>query len=76
MPWELGYFDGLKSLTAILPIAEKENTQEFNGREYLGLYPYVDLTAFSGGKALFIHESLQKWVRFADWLKGNKPAYH
>src|SRR6266581_3241453 len=43
MPWELGYFDGFRSAVAILPVAQ--TTQEsFAGPEYLGLYPYIDIT--------------------------------
>jgi len=57
MPWELGYFDGLKHRVAILPVLSEvkkykafmENgkvvyidpSNTYNGQEYLGLYPYV-----------------------------------
>ena len=42
MPWELGYFDGLKSgNAAIMPLLDNENGS-FNGQEYLGLYPVVE----------------------------------
>jgi hypothetical protein len=41
MPWELGYFDGFRSTVAIVPIAQVD-TETFSGREYLGLYPYID----------------------------------
>ena len=45
MPWELGYFDGIKNKrVAILPI-DKGNTsnENFEGQEYLGLYFYVSI---------------------------------
>jgi hypothetical protein len=45
MPWELGYFDGIKNKrVAILPI-NKHNTssENFEGQEYLGLYFYVSI---------------------------------
>lgn len=45
MPWELGYFDGFKSAVAVLPITHKEQTS-YSGQEYLGLYPYIDGSAF------------------------------
>ena len=48
MPWELGYFDGIKSTVAVLPVAKSE-TNSFNRNEYLGLYPYLDT-----GIAIFI----------------------
>lgn len=40
MPWELGYFDGLKSSekVAILPLVDYSSSS-FQGQEYLGLYP-------------------------------------
>jgi hypothetical protein len=41
MPWELGYFDGIKGNVAIFPITRSGN-DEFRGQEYLGLYPYID----------------------------------
>ena len=41
MPWELGYFDGLrKRNVAILPLMDRP-TDVFAGQEYLGLYPLV-----------------------------------
>jgi hypothetical protein len=41
MPWELGYFDGLKGAVAVLPI-DDEPRSTYEGQEYLGLYPYID----------------------------------
>lgn len=42
MPWELGYFDGLKSgKVAILPLVDSAYSS-FQGQEYLGLYPALD----------------------------------
>lgn len=46
MPWELGYFDGIKDKrVAILPIKKRENDfdENFKGQEYLGLYYYVTI---------------------------------
>ncbi len=41
MPWELGFFDGLKrNRVRILPVLASSN-QSFDGQEYLGLYPVV-----------------------------------
>ncbi|MEW6229158.1 MAG: hypothetical protein AB1700_13885, partial [Bacillota bacterium] len=41
MPWELGYFDGIKGKVAVLPVTETPtDSDEYKGREYLGLYPY------------------------------------
>lgn len=42
MPWELGYFDGLKSgKVAILPLVDSAYSS-FQGQEYLGLYSALD----------------------------------
>lgn len=72
MPWELGYFDGIRpSKVAILPILPEEG-YNFDRQEYLSLYPYVDDT---NGK-LYIHEAVGLWVTFDEWLKGKEPAKH
>lgn len=42
MPWELGYFDGMRpGKIAILPIVEASDS-EFTGIEFVGLYPTVE----------------------------------
>lgn len=42
MPWELGYFDGLKSgNVSVLPVVDYSN-EDFQGQEYLSLYPKID----------------------------------
>lgn len=45
MPWELGYFDGIKpGQVSILPLVERES-DGFPGQEYIGLYPPFVLNA-------------------------------
>jgi hypothetical protein len=42
MPWELGYFDGLRrGLIGILPLLG-DYESSFKGQEYIGLYPQVE----------------------------------
>lgn len=42
MPWELGYFDGMRpGHVAILPLVEASDS-EFSGIEFVGLYPKVE----------------------------------
>jgi hypothetical protein len=43
MPWELGYFDGIRGGTkiAIFPLVPNRDSS-FEGQEYLGLYPRVE----------------------------------
>lgn len=48
MPWELGYFDGKKpGRVGIVPILQQKG-ELFQGQEYLGLYPHVELINFNG----------------------------
>jgi hypothetical protein len=43
MPWELGYFDGIKPKhIGVIPIVASASSS-FYGQEYLGLYPYFEL---------------------------------
>lgn len=69
MPWELGYFDGIKNKkVAILPISKNDNNfdDNFKGEEYLGLYKYIDNT--SG--ILYVQESSSKYENFNDWINN------
>ena len=64
MPWELGYFDGIKGYVAVVPILKKSNGS-FIGNEYLGLYPYVDLTS----SILWINGlSNGKYKKYNEWI--------
>lgn len=77
MPWELGCFDGLKkSKIAILPITDNTNDC-FSGQEYLALYPYITEEGISGKdtKTLWVNETSDKYVKFAQWLNENKVPY-
>lgn len=68
MPWECGYFDGLKEKVAILPV---KNTTEYYyyGQEYLGLYPY----STKGPNAiqqdrLWIERKDGSYLLFEEWV--------
>jgi hypothetical protein len=67
MPWELGYMDAKVGRVAIAPILDEDTT--FEGREYLGLYPYLDLT----NDSFYIHRKLDEWVNLEGWMKGENP---
>lgn len=67
MPWELGYKDGENGKVAILPLT---GGSDFKGQEYLGIYPYIDLTS----SVLYVHRNQHTWVRFSDWLAGKEPT--
>jgi len=79
MPWELGYFDGIKDkMVGILPLKKYGNgfQDDFKGEEYLGLYYYIDKATFSGIEkvSLWVNESSKKYVNFNEWLNGKKPS--
>lgn len=78
MPWELGYFDGLKSsMVAVLPISG-DASKSIQGSEYVGLYYAIDIDTISNTnrKALWVNNGLDEYVNFKDWLKGIKPYRH
>lgn len=66
MPWELGYFDGLRSgFIGVLPVIDNGGT--FIGQEYLGLYPLVERLPLTGGGTKFcVVEKAGKGYRFLD----------
>lgn len=74
MPWELGYFDGLKNKrVAILPIKKDNNfSDEFKGQEYLGLYYYVDISRLRSTniETLFINKNSSKYIKYDSWVTG------
>lgn len=79
MPWELGYFDGLRSKVAICPIIDiSEPSDSYQGQEYLGLYPYVarGQSREDRREGLWIHESQSRYVWFPAWLNGSQPKEH
>lgn len=54
MPWELGYFDGLRGgdRVSIVPIEDRSNGQ-FVGQEYLGLYKRLERIDHQGVRQPF-----------------------
>jgi len=77
MPWELGYFDGLKDKVAILPIVDDRASQldMYKGQEYVSIYPYITINPQQGyiEEKLWVRESETKYVNFDSWLIGMKP---
>lgn len=74
MPWELGYFDGIRGTVAVLPIS-KSARNDFKGTEYLGIYYYIqiDPNQTSGKNTIWVHEAYNKYILFTSWLTGSKP---
>lgn len=68
MPWECGYFDGLRDKVAIVPV-KGYRTDNFEGLEYLGLYPYcVKAKDILQRERLWIHRDQQTYVSYEAWL--------
>ena len=69
-PWELGYFDGKKNgRCCILPVMDYTS---FKGKEYLGIYPYIDYAKEKkSNKYEFWVNSPEenKYVKLREWLK-------
>jgi len=78
MPWELGYMDGKKSKSAILPVSQSATSSDtYRGQEYLGIYPYITTNNDTTGKErLWVHEAAETYVSFDEWLVGKKPQKH
>jgi len=77
MPWELGYFDGIKQKVAVLPITRTSSSNEFKGTEYLGLYYYITLDKGQDNKTnyVWVRESTDVYVNFFFWLNNNQQPY-
>lgn len=75
MPWELGYFDGIKGAVAVLPISI-DSKSSFKGSEYLGIYYYIQFDRISGtnAPALWVYETSTKYTLFKNWLNGGQPT--
>jgi hypothetical protein len=64
MPWELGYFDGIRQARiAILPLVGS-STDAFKGQEYIGLYPTVERLPHQGVAPAFtsLDLSISTWA--------------
>jgi hypothetical protein len=76
MPWELGFFDGYgDGRVAILLVFEGQR-HEYEGQEYLGVYPYVDVRLVRGtqGRAMYVSRSSHRYGSFNDWLRDGNSA--
>jgi hypothetical protein len=70
MPWECGYFDGIKEKVAIVPVKKTSYNNEYAGQEYLGLYPYiVKEKSTQGNETLWVHLNRDKYTSYNNWVK-------
>lgn len=68
MPWECGYFDGLKEKVAIVPV-KTTSIGSYAGQEYLGLYPYcVKEKSTNQVDTLWIHKDAKTYTSYDHWV--------
>lgn len=73
MPWECGYFDGVKEKVAILPVKKYSYNNDYNGQEYLGLYPYcVRQNNALGQSRLWIYKNKNYYLLYEVWLETSR----
>lgn len=73
LPWELGYFEGLREKVAILPVKDYV-TDAFDVGGYLSIYPYcLREQNQSGQDTLWVHKDSVHYVAFDHWL-GTRNA--
>ena len=59
--------DAKTGRVVVAPVLDDD--EDFEGREYLGLYPYFDLT----NDNFYIHRSPSEWVNLKGWMSGDNP---
>lgn len=75
MCWELGWFDGGRGPVAVLPVLT-EGERYYRGREFLGLYPYIEVDedgrikvvrpVVAGPSGIMVFEA-PNWRSFESW---------
>ncbi|ABS28179.1 toll/interleukin-1 receptor domain-containing protein [Anaeromyxobacter sp. Fw109-5] len=76
MPWELGFFDGLRSRAAVLPVSKTPQPDSAHkGIEYLGLYPYVSEERIKGSDntTLWVNANKTTYTTLRQWVAGQDP---
>jgi hypothetical protein len=73
MPWELGFFDGLKRTVGVVPVTRNQE-ETFKGEEYLNLYLYIDVATVKNSteRRLWINESTDTYAPLAQFIKGTE----
>lgn len=75
MPWELGYFDGLRNQNvAVMPLTDRAS-EGFRGQEYLGLYPVVSReTGQFGVGSVYVDDQGRRRTLLREFAKG-RPSW-
>ena len=70
MPWECGYFDGIKEKVAIVPIKKTSYNNEYAGQEYLGLYPYItEANDTNQVRRLWVNWDKSLYTSYTNWAR-------
>jgi len=73
--WQLGYFEAYNGHVAILPIvSSNKEEEEFNGVEFVGLYPYIDRDGVTNDTTRTLRVGLTRFKRtnLKDWYSSTK----
>ena len=71
MPWELGYFDGLRGADSVSICLIEEGNGSFVGQEYLGLYKKIEKLATSLGPRPFVLRSASEIQSMQSFAVGS-----
>jgi uncharacterized cysteine cluster protein YcgN (CxxCxxCC family) len=75
MPWECGYFDGIKEKVAIVPIQKTSSNNKYDGQEYLGLYPHViRRRSKNGNEMLYVLYNENDSESYDDWVDSSNDV--
>jgi len=79
MPWELGFFDGYSGNNeniCILPITNDNiDDDEYQGVEYLGIYPFISLSKCKDGKLYYyVNYSNERYEKLNRWIQKIKDG--
>ncbi len=69
MPWECGYFDGLKEKVAIVPV-KTTDLATFFGKEYLSIYPWC--VKVDG--VLNVYKDARTFTTFDNWIRTKNSS--
>ena len=82
-PWEIGFFDGINGNVAVVPIRSDGVKVDYEGQEYLGLYPYVSESIGTSASNWMTPDGTTLWFvdkptgekryrNLSDWLPGGR----
>lgn len=77
MPWELGYFDGFRNgQVAVMPLLENE-TEKYEGQEYLDLYPEVTKDTYKNSSTIvdFVEDRKKKRWTTLKYFGSGMPRW-